>query len=73
MWMSTHQTYFVTQSGYRQQVPQVNIAANNLKMMQSLANEFGLTPAARARICANTDGKYDKEADPMENLLKGAW
>ena len=72
-WITLRGSVMVTPSGYRQQVPQVSIAANSLKTMQSLAAEFGLTPAARARISGNTNGKYDKDADPMENLLKGAW
>lgn len=72
-WISTHSAWFRTQSGYMQQVPQVSIANNSLKTMQSLAAEFGLTPAARARISGNTGEKYDKESDPMEALLKGAW
>ena len=71
--ISQHGSIFQTPSGYVQQVPQVSIAQQNLKIMQSFCSEFGLTPATRARIIANGGGKDDEEADPMENLLKGGW
>ena len=44
----------------------------NLKIMQSFCAEFGLTPASRARLYANTGDKIDSD-DPMENVLKGGW
>ena len=68
--MSQHGTIFKTPSGYVQQVPQVSIAMQNLKIMQSFCSEFGLTPASRARIYANTGDKVDED-DPMEQLLRG--
>ena len=65
---------FQTPSGYVQQVPQVSIAQQNLKIMQSFCSEFGLTPSTRARIIANGGGKDDAASDdPMESLLKGGW
>lgn len=63
---------FKTPSGYIQQVPQVSISMQNLKMMQSFCAEFGLTPASRARIYANNE-KGDAEKDPMESVLSGGW
>ena len=70
--ISKHGSIFQTPSGYVQQVPQVSIAQQNLKIMQSFCSEFGLTPATRSRIIAGSGG--DGEADdPMENLLKGGW
>ena len=53
-------------------MPQVSIAQQNLKIMQSFCSEFGLTPATRSRIIAGggSDGDAD---DPMEGLLKGGW
>ena len=70
--ISKHGSIFQTTSGYVQQVPQVSIAQQNLKIMQSFCSEFGLTPATRSRIIAGSGG--DGEADdPMENLLKGGW
>ena len=70
--ISKHGSIFQTPSGYVQQVPQVSIAQQNLKIMQSFCSEFGLTPATRSRIIAGSGG--DGEADdPMEGLLKGGW
>ncbi len=50
--ITQHGSIFQTPSGYVQQVPQVSIAQQNLKIMQSFCSEFGLTPATRARIIA---------------------
>jgi len=63
---------FKTPSGYVQQVPQVSIAQQNLKIMQSFCTEFGLTPATRARIIAG-GAEGAPSDDPMERLLKGSW
>ena len=70
--ITQHGSIFQTPSGYVQQVPQVSIAQQNLKIMQSFCSEFGLTPATRSRIIANSAGS-DEDADPMESLLKGGW
>ena len=67
-----HGSIFKTPSGYVQQVPQVSIAQQNLKIMQSFATEFGLTPACRARIVAS-GGTAESDDDPMAQLLKGGW
>ena len=80
--ITQHGSIFQTPSGYVQQVPQVSIAQQNLKIMQSFATEFGLTPASefgltpatRARIIAAGGGSDDTFSDdPMEKLLKGGW
>lgn len=72
--ITQHGSIFQTPSGYVQQVPQVSIAQQNLKIMQSFCSEFGLTPATRARIIAAGGGADDSASDdPMEKLLKGAW
>lgn len=71
--ISKHGTIFQTPSGYVQQVPQVSIAQQNLKIMQSFCAEFGLTPASRSRIIAATGEGAVDEADPMEKVLRGAW
>ena len=72
--ITQHGSIFKTPSGYVQQVPQVSIAQQNLKIMQSLAGEFGLSPATRSRIIAAGGGAGGKDAeDPMEQLLNGAW
>lgn len=70
--ISQHGSIFQTPSGYVQQVPQVSIAQQNLKIMQSFCSEFGLTPATRSRIIANS-GEGTDESAPMESLLKGGW
>lgn len=65
---------FKTPSGYLQQVPQVSIAQQNLKIMQSFCSEFGLTPATRARITAAGGMRGEAGAqDPMAQWLKGGW
>lgn len=62
-------TIFKTPSGYWQQLPQVSIAQTYLKIMNRIAEQFGLTPAARSRIVAgNGEGE---PADDMEALLGG--
>ncbi|MDL2205791.1 phage terminase small subunit P27 family [Eubacteriales bacterium OttesenSCG-928-N13] len=70
--ITQHGSIFKTPSGYVQQVPQVSIAQQNLKIMQSFCSEFGLTPAARSRIIAG--GSDDSNSyDPMEQVLKDGW
>ena len=71
--ITQHGSIFQTPSGYVQQVPQVSIAQQNLKIMQSFCSDFGLTPATRARIIAGGGGSEDVSDDPMEKLLKGGW
>ena len=72
--ITQHGSIFKTPSGYVQQVPQVSIAQQNLKIMQSFCSDFGLTPATRARIIANGGGKDDASSDdPMEKLRNGGW
>ena len=72
--ITQHGSIFRTASGYVQQVPQVSIAQQSLRLMQTFCTEFGLTPACRARIIA-AGGRSENEGsgDPMEQLLKGAW
>jgi len=71
--ITQHGSIFKTPSGYVQQVPQVSIAQQNLKIMQSFCSEFGLTPATRARIIAGSGTEDGGSEDPMEALLKGGW
>ena len=70
--ISQHGSIFQTPSGYVQQVPQVSIAQQNLKIMQSFCSDFGLTPATRSRIIA-AGGDDTGSDDPMEAVLKGGW
>ena len=67
--MTQHGTIVKTKSGYWQTVPQVSIAQTYLKIMNKIAEQFGLTPAARSRITAGADMK--DASDDMEKLLGG--
>ncbi len=72
--LTQHGSIFKTPSGYLQQMPQVSIAQQNLKIMQSFCSEFGLTPATRARIAAAGGlQENDISQDPMAQWLKGGW
>ena len=72
--IAQHGSIFKTPSGYVQQVPQVSIAQQSLKIMQSFCSEFGLTPATRARIAAAGSLREDAGTqDPMAQWLKGGW
>ena len=68
--ITQHGTIVKTPSGYWQQVPQVSIAQTYLKVMNRFAEQFGLTPASRSRIIADSTGK--SAADEMDELLGGA-
>ena len=67
--ITQHGTIVKTPSGYWQQVPQVSIAQTYLKIMNRFCEQFGLTPASRSRIVADT-GSRDP-ADEMEDILNG--
>lgn len=65
--ITKHGTIIKTPSGYWQQVPQVSIASNYLKIMGKFCEQFGLTPSARSRLVADKSGD---EFDIMEDILK---
>ena len=67
--ITQHGTIVRTPSGYWQQVPQVSIAQTYLKVMNRFAEQFGLTPASRSRIVA--DSNNTGPSDDMEELLGG--
>ena len=67
--ITQHGTIVKTPSGYWQQVPQVSIAQTYLKVMNRFAEQFGLTPASRSRIVADTTGSGSE--DELEALLGG--
>lgn len=69
--ITQHGSIFKTPSGYVQQVPQVSIAQQNLKIMQSFCSEFGLTPASRSRLQVGTGAVGSERDDPMLKLLAG--
>lgn len=68
-WITEHGNIVRTPSGYWQTVPQVSIAQTYLKIMNRIAEQFGLTPSSRSRIVAAESVK-DTD-DEMENLLGG--
>ena len=67
--ITQHGTIVKTPSGYWQQVPQVSIAQTYLKVMNRFAEQFGLTPASRSRIVA--DSTSNAGYDEMEDILGG--
>jgi len=67
--LTEHGTLVRTPSGYYQQVPQVSIAQTYLKIMNKIAEQFGLTPSARSRITAGQNESL--EVDEMDELLGG--
>ena len=68
--ITQHGTIVKTPSGYWQQVPQVSIAQTYLKIMNKIAEQFGLTPSSRSRIIAGS-GENTVPGDDMEDLLGG--
>ena len=67
--ISKHGSIVKTPSGYWQQVPQVSIAQQYMKQMTKLCEQFGLTPASRSRIVADT--KRNEYIDEMDEILGG--
>lgn len=67
--ITQHGTIVKTPSGYWQQVPQVSIAQQYMKQMTKLCEQFGLTPASRSRIVADT--KRNEYIDEMDAILGG--
>lgn len=65
--ISKHGSIIKTPNGYLQQIPQVNIASNYLKLMSKFCEQFGLTPSARSRIVSDKNGD---DFDVMEDILK---
>jgi len=64
--LSERGLFYITPSGYPQQFPQVQIALNYSKQMIQHAKEMGLTPAARSRLIAGSEGARDE----MDELLE---
>ena len=69
--ITQHGTIVKTPSGYWQQVPQVSIAQTYLKVMNRFAEQFGLTPASRSRIVADTTSTPPAAAARMSS--KRCW
>lgn|GEM_PF-842079 len=58
---------FMTETGYRQQIPELSIARDCMKTMLTFIREFGLTPKERAKLKELIDAgdSTDKELDDM--------
>ncbi len=57
---------FTTNSGYRQQIPEISIANNAMKSMLSFIKEFSLTPKERHKLkqlVVNGNGEDDELED----------
>lgn len=67
--ITEHGTIVRTPSGYWQTVPQVSIAQTYMKIMEKLAEQFGLTPSSRSRIIAGS--QEGPAEDEMEKILRG--
>jgi P27 family predicted phage terminase small subunit len=51
---------YKTPSGYIMQSPLLPVVNNAIDQITKLAREFGLSPAARSRICVLEDGREDE-------------
>lgn len=71
--VSRYGSTFKTPSGYIQQIPEVNIATANMKIMQQFCSEFGLTPSSRSRmdVKAAQKGNANSSDGIMMKLLTG--
>lgn len=57
---------FETDTGYRQQIPEISIANNAMAQMLKFIKEFGLTPKERAQLEATIIGNtIDQEMEDM--------
>ena len=65
-YLSKHDTVFITDSRYMQQVPQVGMSQKFLKLCQSFMTEFGLTPSSRGKLSSPAEDPDDE----MEKFLK---
>lgn len=62
---------FVTPNGYEQQRPEVSIANNAVKIMRAFISDFGMSPAARARMSVSPEGgAADDEEEEFFKLPK---
>ncbi|WP_160196262.1 phage terminase small subunit P27 family [Senegalia massiliensis] len=58
---------FETETGYRQQIPEISIANNAMKSMLSFIKEFALTPRERAKLKELIVNDTDDEE--MEDMI----
>ncbi|UVI32079.1 phage terminase small subunit P27 family [Paenibacillus spongiae] len=61
---------FTTETGYRQQIPEISIANNAMKNMLSFIKEFALTPRERSKL-KELILKEDEDSDTeMEEMIQ---
>lgn len=61
---------FTTESGYRQQIPEISIANNAMKNMLSFIKEFALTPKERSKLKELILNKDDGADEEMEDMIQ---
>ncbi|CAM2841511.1 MULTISPECIES: phage terminase small subunit P27 family [Clostridium] len=59
---------FETESGYRQQIPEISIANNAMKSMLSFIKEFSLTPRERVKL-KEMMLQNSNEDEEMEDMI----
>ena len=59
---------FVTESGYRQQIPEISIARDSMKAMLGFIKEFSPTPRERAKL-KEIIIPIDPEDEEMEDMI----
>lgn len=57
---------YVSETGVIRQHPAVRIATDAMTQMRIFAQEYGLTPASRARVQAHLDGEEEEEDDILD-------
>ncbi|MCM3730061.1 P27 family phage terminase small subunit [Fictibacillus nanhaiensis] len=63
---------FETETGYRQQIPEISIANNAMKNMLAFIKEFSLTPRERIKLketVLDGDGNEDDSDPELEGLI----
>ncbi|WP_256761418.1 phage terminase small subunit P27 family [Cohnella sp. WQ 127256] len=61
---------FTTETGYRQQIPEISIANNAMKNMLSFIKEFALTPRERSKLKELIIKDDDDSDSEMEDMIQ---
>lgn len=62
---------FETETGYRQQIPEISIANNCMKMMLTFIKEFSLTPRERIKLKELVLEKGEEDKDPeLDDMIQ---
>ncbi|NGM81298.1 phage terminase small subunit P27 family [Paenibacillus sp. 7124] len=61
---------FTTDTGYRQQIPEISIANNAMKNMLSFIKEFALTPRERTKLKEMILKEDNNADDEMEDMIQ---